>query len=259
MNGFCKHPVRVCVRLLWLAGEILLALLDFVVNVIFRPKIPLLRARAQWLQQACRRILRVLGVEFQTQGQIPLRGLLVSPQLSYLDVLVIGTITPAVFISKSEVKRWLIFGWFAQLAGSIFAPRARRVDLARINREVGNVLDAGGLIVSFPEETGSDGRRVLPFESSLLEPAIRWQHPLSVAFIRYSLPGGRESEVAGAANDPALAPPLIDVLSRERIGARISFTQLESGPACRKQLAAQLQSHVLRSPGPASATKHALA
>src|SRR6266542_1475917 len=229
MNGFCKHPVRVCVRLLWLAGEILLALLDFVVNVIFRPKIPLLRARAQWLQQACRRILRVLGVEFQTQGQIPLRGLLVSPQLSYLDVLVIGTITPAVFISKSEVKRWLIFGWFAQLAGSIFAPRARRVDLARINREVGNDLDAGGLIVSFPEETGSDGRRVLPFESSLLEPAIRWQHPLSVAFIRYSTcsPG---NESARGFPSPNWSPARLAASSSPRNFNRTSCARLGPPP-----------------------------
>src|SRR6266498_1463926 len=204
MNGFCKHPVRVCVRLLWLAGEILLALLDFVVNVIFRPKIPLLRARAQWLQQACRRILRVLHVEFKTEGQIPLRGLLVCPHLSYLDVLVIGTITPAVFLSKSEGKRWLIFGWFAQLAGSIFAPRARRVDITRLHREVSNVLDAGGLIVSFPEETTSEGHRVLPFESSLLEPAIRWHHPLSVAFIRYARPAGSEREDVFAGSEPAL-------------------------------------------------------
>src|SRR6266516_1660911 len=257
MNGFCKHPVRVSVRLLWLAGEISLALLDFVVNVIFRPKIPLPHARAQWLQQACRRILRVLNVEFKTAGQIPLRGLLVCPHLSYLDVLVIGTITPGVFISKSEVGHWLIFGWFARLAGSIFAPRARRADVTRLNREVGHVLDAGGLIVSFPEETGSDGRQVLSFESSLLEPAIRWHYPLSVAFIVYVLPDGRENEDACAASDLALAPPLVDLLATERIGARISFTQLEPGPASCKELAAQLQSHVLRSPG--SATKPALA
>lgn len=131
MKGFWKHPFRVTGRLLWLAGEIVLAMLDFVINVVFAPKVPLPRARSLWLQQVCRRVLRVFKVEVTTQGPIPLKGLLVSNHLGYLDILVLSAVAPAVFIARSEVKRWPIFGWFAILAGTLFVRRPRRSDIAR--------------------------------------------------------------------------------------------------------------------------------
>src|SRR5919198_412430 len=120
MRAFLEHPVRVTIRLFWFAGELLLALLDFLINVVFQTKVPLPRARALWLQQACRRVLRILNVKIHTEGPIPLHGLMACNHLSYLDILVISTIPPAVFISKSEVKRWPVFGWFAQLSGTLF-------------------------------------------------------------------------------------------------------------------------------------------
>src|SRR5881394_2413932 len=183
MRAFLKHPARVTGRLVWFAGEVTLALLDFIINVIFQGKVPLLRSRAQWLQQACRRVLRVLDVKIKTQGPIPLKGLLVCNHLSYLDILVISTITPAVFISKSEVKRWPVFGWFAQLSGTLFVKRTRRSDVARLNDELHQLLDTNLLVVLFPEGTSSDGSQVLPFKSSLLEPITRLDQPVTVAFI----------------------------------------------------------------------------
>jgi 1-acyl-sn-glycerol-3-phosphate acyltransferase len=246
LNSFFKHPVRLTLRFAWLAGEIMLALLDFVSNVIFQPKVPLVRARALWLQQACRRVLRILQLEINTRGPIPLRGLLVCNHLSYLDILVISAVTPAIFISKSEVKRWPIFGWFARLSGTLFVRRNRRSDVARLNQEVAHTLDAGGLIVLFPEGTSSDGRHVLPFKSSLLEPASRSKHPLSVAFINYSIPDGKVGEDVCYWGDMTLAPHLVNLFSKERVTARVSFTRLEPGSNSRKELARRLYLQVLR-------------
>src|SRR5262249_18293147 len=112
MLSFCQHPLRVSGRLFWLTGEILLTFLDFLINVVFQRKVPLTRARAQWLQQVCRRVLRILEVKIETDGPIPTNGLLVCNHLSGLEILVISATTPAVFISKSEIKRWPVFGWF---------------------------------------------------------------------------------------------------------------------------------------------------
>jgi 1-acyl-sn-glycerol-3-phosphate acyltransferase len=246
MNGFLKHPLRVTGRLCWLAGEISLAFLDFVINVLFQPKVPLVRARAQWLQQACRRVLRILNVTIKTEGPIPLKGLMVCNHLSYLDILVISTVTPSVFIAKNEVKRWPVFGWFAQLSGTLFVKRTRRVDVARLNQEVEYVLDAGGLVVLFPEGTSSDGRNVLPFKSSLLEPVTRLNHPLTVAFLDYSMPEGDVRKDVCYWGDMTLVPHLINLFSKRRVEARVSFTRLASQAQSRKELARRLHSHVVR-------------
>lgn len=241
-----KTRLRVCGRLIWLAGEILLALLDFVINVVFQPRIPLARARAQWLQQACRRVLRVLDVEIKTRGPIPIKGLLVCNHLSYLDVLVISAITPSIFISKSEVRRWPVFGWFASLSGTLFVKRSKRSDVTRLNQEVAHVLDSAALVVLFPEGTSSDGRDVLPFKSSLLEPATGLRHPLSAACIHYSLPDGNVGEDVCYWGDMTLLPHLLKLLTKRSIQAGVSFNRLERSPNSRKELARQLHSHVVR-------------
>jgi 1-acyl-sn-glycerol-3-phosphate acyltransferase len=236
----------VTVRLLWLAGEISLAFLDFIINVVFAPKVPLSRARALWLQQACRRVLRILNVQIKTHGPIPLKGLLACNHLSYLDILVISTITPAIFISKSEVKRWPVFGWFANLSGTLFVDRTKRADVARLNDEVAHVLDGGGLVVLFPEGTSSDGSSVLPFKSSLLEPALGLDHPLSVAFLHYSLPDGNVGEDVCYWGDMTLVPHLVNLFSKPRVAVNVSFTRADQSPGTRKELARHLHSQVLQ-------------
>src|SRR5258708_15386051 len=165
--------LRVVVRVLWLASEIVLALVRFGALIVRRAGIPDRAARTRWLQGVCRRALRVFQVNLRVTGPIPSSGLLACNHLSYLDILVLGATTPCVFVSKCEVRRWPVFGWFASLAGTLFLRREKRSDVARMTREMRRVLDEGQLVVLFPEGTSSDGSSVLPFKSSLLEPAIR--------------------------------------------------------------------------------------
>ena len=249
MKGFLKHPVRVIGRLIWLAGELGLAFLDFIVNVMFARKVPLTRARAMWLQQTCRRVLRVLSMEVTTRGPIPTKGLLVSNHLSYLDILVLGATTPVVFISKSEVKRWPVFGWFAVLGGSLFVQRNKRSDVARLNQELAQILDNGALVVLFPEGTSSNGQQILPFKSSLLEPVASLEHPVSAACISYSLDDGDPGIDVCYWGDMTLAPHLLNLFSKPRIGARVAFSQLEPSSNSRKELARDLHTHMVQLKG----------
>jgi len=246
MKAFLRHPLRVTGRLVWFAGEITLFLLDYVVNVAFRPSIPLAKARALWLQVSSRRTLRILNVKIQTRGPVPARGLVVSNHLSYLDILVLSAITPAVFVSKSEVRRWPVFGWFARLSGTLFVQRIRRSDVARLNQQITQVLDTGVPVVLFPEGTSSDGQQVLPFKSSLLEPVLKQNHPVCASLIRYSLTDGLASEDVCYWGDMTLFPHLINLLSKRRVRAFVSFTPVQESPNCRKELARHLHSEVVR-------------
>ena len=127
-----KHPIRLSLRLVWLFFEFLLAGVCFVLMVAFRRGGRLPLVRANWLQQSCRRALRVFHLEIEARGPIPTSGLLVCNHLSYLDILVLGALSPTVFVAKREVKLWPVFGWFAALAGTIFVDRERRTQTGRV-------------------------------------------------------------------------------------------------------------------------------
>ena len=237
---------RAFTRSLWLAGELVLALIKFVALIAAHAGIPDRTTRARWLQNVCRRALRVFHLELRVTGPIPSSGLLVCNHLSYLDILVLGATTPCVFVSKCEVRRWPVFGWFASLAGTLFLRREKRSDAARMIRDMRREMETGALIVLFPEGTTSDGREVLPFKSSLLEPAARQPHGLSAGFLEYALNDGSVADEVCYWRDMTLAPHLVNLLGKRGLEARLCFTELHQASADRKQLARQLRSEVVR-------------
>jgi 1-acyl-sn-glycerol-3-phosphate acyltransferase len=190
--------------------------------------------------------LRVLNVEVDAYGPIPTSGLLVSNHLSYLDVLVLGALTPAVFVAKREVKHWPVFGWFAALAGTVFVNRDRRTQTGQTAAEMEAALGSGELVVLFPEGTSSDGTTVLPFKSSLLEPATKKTWPLSAAALKYEIGDGNASEEVCYWKDMTFFPHLLNLLTKRHIVARVRLLPFESVTTCRKTVARQLHAEVSR-------------
>jgi 1-acyl-sn-glycerol-3-phosphate acyltransferase len=246
VKAWAQHPLRVSGRLLWLGGELLLAALNYLRSCAFRSPDSLSSARASWLQQSARRALKIFRTETRVNGKLPKCGLLVCNHLSYFDILVLATLTPSRFVAKSEVRKWPVFGWFARLAGTIFVERNKRSQAARSVKEIEAALGEEPLVVLFPEGTSSGGDTVLPFKSSLLEPAARHPHALTASLIDYELSDGNPSEEVCYWKDMTLVPHLINLLSKRAIHAFVHFTESRRGLTNRKALARQLHSEVLR-------------
>ena len=252
MNSWLKHPLRVTGRLFWLGGELFLAALNYAIYCAACQRDSLPSARAVWLQNTSRRLLRVFRIETQFTGDIPSNGLLVSNHLSYLDILVLSALAPCVFVAKREVKHWPVFGWFAKLAGTVFVHREQRAQAAQTVDKLETALRTGALVVLFPEGTSSGGETVLPFKSSLLEPATRQTYSLTAGLLRYELGDGDVSEEVCYWKDMTLVPHLINLCSKRTVQASVHFNHLREGNTDRKQLARQLHAEVLR-------MKHAVA
>ncbi len=246
MNSSLKHPLRVTGRLFWLAGELLLAALNYAIYCAACPRDSLLSARAAWLQNTSRRLLLVFRIETRSTGDIPSSGLLVCNHLSYLDILVLSALAPCVFVAKREVKHWPIFGWFARKAGTVFVHRDQRAQATQTVDKIETALQTGALVVLFPEGTSSGGESILPFKSSLLEPAARQNLPLAAAFLRYELGDGDVSKEVCYWKDMTLLPHLINLCSKRAVHASVHFNHLRKGNADRKHLARQLHAEVLR-------------
>ena len=246
VKAWLQHPFRVTGRLLWLSGEIVVAAARYPFFCIFRSTAERPFARGLWLHHSSRRALRILGLEPRVTGSIAPHGLLVCNHLSYLDVLVLAAIAPSVFVSKDEVKSWPLFGWFARLSGTIFVHRGRRMQTRQTADEMAAALDRGLRVVLFPEGTSSGGDTVLPFKSSLLDPAIRTARPLSVGLIGYELEDGDVVEEVCYWRDMTLVPHVMNLLSKSRIRALVRFAPWHDRTTDRKELARQLHSEILR-------------
>lgn len=202
--------------------------------------------RAEWLHNTAFRLSRAFGMKMEVVGSIPAGGLLVANHLSYLDIVLIAAIARPRFVSKKEVRSWPVFGLFAYLGGTIFIDRTRRNDTARANLALKEALESRELVVLFPEGTSSDGSSVLPFRSSLLEPAANAKGPLFVAHISYSLPNGSVADEVCYWRDMTLFPHLVNLLGRRNLVARVVFAPVESSAGNRKELAQTLHAQVVR-------------
>ena len=179
--------------------------------------------RAQWLHESCRLALHRLGIEIVGDGRFPSRGLLVSNHLSYLDILVFSALSPAIFVSKKEVRAWPFYGGLARLASTVFVDRNRFADAYQAYLSMASVLSKGSVVVLFPEGTSSDGTAVLPFRAALLEAAITSREPISSAHISYAVEKGSvEKEVCywGTMN---FFPHLLRLMSLRGIRAQVRF------------------------------------
>jgi 1-acyl-sn-glycerol-3-phosphate acyltransferase len=244
MKGFCRHPFRVVGRLLWFGFEVLQAVCVYILRCVFCPNVSRRTARALWLQRTGRHVGRIFQLEIHSDGTIPTRGLLVCNHVSYVDILVLVSLAPAIFVAKREVKSWPVMGMLARLGGTLFIDRQRRTHVGEINEDIQAALDDGALVTVFPEGTSSDGRGVLPFKSSLLEPATQQKHPLTVGRVRYQLANGGDDEEVAYWGDTVFFTHLLNLLGQDKVCATVRFAPVMNHASDRKELAQQLHAAV---------------
>lgn len=119
-------------------------------------------------------ILKLMNVKVTHKGDIDKSKnyYIVSNHLSYIDILVICTRMPSVFVTSMEMKKTPVLGQITDLAGCLYVERRNR---SNINNEIQNIIEAlkNGLNVTvFPEATSTNGEQVLPFKRSLYQSAI---------------------------------------------------------------------------------------
>lgn len=202
------------------------------------------RSAAEWLQQTAEGCRRILVLETHTFGPVPARGLLVANHLSYLDIIALAALRPCVFVSKNEVRAWPIFGQCAALGGTIFVDRTRRGEVAGVAGQMRAALAEDLLIVLFPEGTSSGGTNVLPFRSSLLEPALQLGCPVTAAAIAYRLDHGSVPDEICYWRDMTLLPHLLNVWSKPAIHAALRSGVARVRRGDRKTLARELREEV---------------
>jgi 1-acyl-sn-glycerol-3-phosphate acyltransferase len=153
--------------------------------------IPFQRAALGWrnwhFQTWALLVVRLLNIKINLTNVSPRTPfLLVANHLSYVDIIVLASQLQCAFVAKSEVSQWPIVGWLTRSTDTVFINRRQHRNLIAATHEVHQLIDKGLGVVLFAEGTSTEGKRVAPFKSSMLEMAAHRRVPVYYATISYS-------------------------------------------------------------------------
>jgi len=172
-------------RVLALAAVFAYSMLEVLIT---RPRTRALRAA--WLSRIGNRLLRTQDITFTTVGPVPMHGAVITNHLTYVDIIIHGSIRPCVFVSKIEIRKTPVFGWVSMMAGTIYIDRAssRAGSIKKAAEGMAKGFRDNLPVVFFPEgTTGVGDVPTLPFRSGLLHLAIADKQPVTAGFIHYDL------------------------------------------------------------------------
>ena len=236
---FTMTPILISVQ--WLLGKLHLPGWGFIATHYYRV------------------LIRILGIHVRVAGELARDRavLLVSNHVSWADILVIGSIAPVAFISKSEIAKWPLVGVTARLQRTVFVDRSRRQQTGDAIAEIVNRLAGGTSMVLFAEGTSSDGNHVLPFRSALVgavreagsrsESGILIQ-PMSICYTAINgIPMGRQHRPLIAwYGDLDFMPHIKTLIERGAVDAVVTFGEpiAADGATDRKAMTKTLEASV---------------
>lgn len=119
---------------------------------------------------------RLIGLTVRRHGGIcdARPTLYVANHITYIDIMVLGSLLDASYIAKAEVSSWPLLGTLGKFDRTVYVHR-RGSHAAGQRDEIAGRLRQGDRLILFPEGTSADGRHVLPFKSALF--AVAENHP----------------------------------------------------------------------------------
>jgi 1-acyl-sn-glycerol-3-phosphate acyltransferase len=206
------------------------------------PVLPI-KLRKKMVQHWCIRLLRILKVKVIIHGDpSTLLGtkpyLLVSNHISWLDIHIINSIRPVIFVAKADVSKWPIFGYLASMLGTIFLKREKLSDIKRVIQLMKDKLANQEVVAIFPEGTSSDGKSVLPFKSNLFESAHQAHVDVLPITIQYK-ENGQYSNRAAFIGDMELIDSIKNILKSNHLVVHVHLSDSLSGHLTRQELASR--------------------
>jgi 1-acyl-sn-glycerol-3-phosphate acyltransferase len=193
---------------------------------LVRKRFPQLTAQQQQqeIQRWARQVLAILEVDVACS--LPTvsdpGALVVCNHLSWLDVLVIQSLLPGVFVAKSEVQAWPVVGTLARACATIFVQRASARSARAMVDSAACALARGHSVVAFPEGTSSDGSQVLGFHANIFECAIQADAKVLPVTLHYlDRSHGGPATAAHFIGDMGLLASLREVMASSTIQARV--------------------------------------
>jgi 1-acyl-sn-glycerol-3-phosphate acyltransferase len=166
---------------------------------------------------------------------------------SYLDVILLSSLLPLVFVAKAEVARWPLIGFLMRRGEQLTVRRRRSKGIKQTLQDIESRLAEKQNVCVFLEGTSSGENRVHRFFSPLLQAVLDQGAPVVPTAIRWacSEPGVHVADDIAYWKDHSFPSHLWRFLGLKGVHAVVTF-----GPAVpsvgktRQALALELWKHV---------------
>ncbi len=196
------------------------------------------------IQWWAKRASSILGLSISLQGKsCTSTSLIVSNHISFLDIVVIASISPVTFLAKSTLRYWPIIGFIANRFGTIFIKRNSSSVMHNLTKSLTNALQQKQTIAVFPEGTTTNGLSVKRFHPALFQASINANKPVQPIALCYRRNGKVNRSAAYIDNDIFIIT-LIKIMSQTKTDVNLTFCNtIETLNSNRTELA--LKSHKL--------------
>ena len=203
--------------------------------------------RRDYFGGACRGILDRLRIRVLHEGSFPAEGgILVTNHLGYIDVFVLASLGPTVFVSRADVEHWPVIGPLTRWCSTIYIDRERPDQIPQVIEQMSESLSTGAQVVFFPEGTSGAGDLVMPFRASLFGVAAESDAPVRVAALTYQTlpedPPARDSVCWWG--DAGFARHFLGLAGLREIEARVRFGDSVMRSNDRKELAKRCHAEI---------------
>ena len=203
-------------------------------------------------------MMGIIGVRITRHGKAPPRGVLVvSNHLSYLDMPVLGSLVPTVFVARADLRNWPFWGFVSTVGGTIFVDRATKRDVVRVRQDMRDAMTRGDSVVVFAEATSTSGETILPLKPALLADAASNAAPVHWLTLSYRTPpdGPAARDQVCWWGDTGFLPHVLGLLALRRVDCTVRFGDAPLKATDRKALAVELRREMLRHHEPVTGKK----
>ncbi len=193
-----------------------------------------------------RRVLACLNIKVAITGK-PAEApcLVVCNHISWLDILVLGSAMPVVFLSKAEVAQWPLISRLARAGGTLFIERGGEGAARRSIEGIRKAFKRQQSVAVFPEGTTGKGHTVLPFHPRLFAAAIESEMHVQPVALRYPHPEGVHPKVPYV-DQQTLAASILEILGCKSIQAEVFIgPAIDPGNLDRRHLADRAREFVV--------------
>ena len=224
----------------------ILLVIPFCLVILFSSK----KYQERLIQFWCKRLLSIFEIEVELKGVTEnllnqKKYLMVSNHISWIDIIVIQSIRPSIFVAKSDVASWPLFGWVAQMTGTIFIKRDKVSDIKKALKKMKRRLIKRSVCI-FPEGTSTNGRYVLPFKSNLFQSSIDANKSILPISISYREANAYTDKVAFI-DDMSLIDSIIKIKNGNHIKVIVDVMQPIRPRSNRKELASYAHEMIQKS------------